>query len=72
MSAATCGTAPDVASGRAFARPLAHPGYGLFSYAIAIRALIAISNGGPQVPQRGERPKNWLDAVGDSAIFIKI
>jgi hypothetical protein len=29
---------PDVASGRAFARPLAHPGYGccLFSYAIAL------------------------------------
>jgi hypothetical protein len=30
--------APDVASGRAFARPPAHPGYGrgLFSYAIAL------------------------------------
>ena len=33
------GPTPGVASGRAFARPVAHPGYGrcLFSYAIALR-----------------------------------
>ena len=29
MSVAICGTVPDVASGHALARPLAHPGYGL-------------------------------------------
>ena len=28
VNSATCGEAPDVASGRAFARPVAHPGYG--------------------------------------------